>query len=115
MVFEIGQKVVCVDDKFEGWLRKLYDQLPVAAKTYVVRDVRIGVAYSEGKRTGAISILVVGLVNPKADSRAGIERGFNSDRFRSLEEMRSRKLERTGIGVEAWDTGEKVGEVLVEV
>lgn len=89
-MFEIGQKVVCVDDKFADWYKKLYSQFPTKDCVYVVRDIRIGVMYSEGKKTGAVSVLLIGVVNPKADSKAGLERGFNSDRFRPLDELKDR-------------------------
>jgi hypothetical protein len=87
-MFDVGQKVVCIDDKFEAWHKKLYKVFPTEGCVYVIRDVRIGVLYSEGKRTGAISLLLVGLINPPADSVMALERGFNSDRFRPLSEMK---------------------------
>lgn len=111
-MFEIGEKVVCVDDKFEGWVRKLYTALPRAGATYVIRDVRLGVAHRRGKREGAASVLLVGLVNPTADSKAALERGFNAERFRPLDEMKQRRLERTGIGI-VWE-GKTAGEGVVE-
>jgi hypothetical protein len=41
--FNIGDKVVCVDDKFPPDISKLYDALPVKDTTYVVRDIRLGI------------------------------------------------------------------------
>jgi hypothetical protein len=35
-----------------------------------------------------VSVLLIGLVNPKADSKSALERGFRADRFRPLQEMR---------------------------
>jgi hypothetical protein len=84
--FGIGDKVVCVDDKFPPDISKLYDALPVKDSTYVVRDIRLGINLT---LEGDVSVLLVGLVNPKADSKANLERGFRADRFRPLEEMRS--------------------------
>jgi hypothetical protein len=38
---------------------------------------------------GDVSVLLIGLVNPKADSKASLERGFRADRFRPLEELQN--------------------------
>ncbi len=54
--------------------------------TYVVRDIRLGINLT---MEGDVSVLLIGLINPKADSRAGLERGFRADRFRPLEELRN--------------------------
>jgi len=80
----VGDKVVCVDDKFPPDIGKLYDALPVKDVTYVVRDIRLGINLT---LEGDVSVLLIGLVNPKADSKANLERGFRADRFRPLEEM----------------------------
>ncbi len=84
--FNIGDKVVCVDDKFPPDIGKLYDALPVKDVTYVVRDIRLGINLT---LEGDVSVLLIGLVNPKADSKANLERGFRADRFRPLEEMQN--------------------------
>jgi hypothetical protein len=86
--YGIGDKVVCVDDKFPPDISKLYDALPVKDTTYVVRDIRLGINLT---MEGDVSVLLVGLVNPKADSKAGLERGFRADRFRPLDELRDEK------------------------
>jgi hypothetical protein len=88
--FGIGDKVVCVDDKFPPDISKLYDALPVKDTTYVVRDIRLGINLT---LEGDVSVLLIGLVNPKADSKANLERGFRADRFRPLEEMQNEKKE----------------------
>jgi hypothetical protein len=82
--FNVGDKVVCVDDKFPPDIGKLYDALPVKDVTYVVRDIRLGINLL---MQGDASVLLVGLVNPKAESKANLERGFRADRFRPLEEI----------------------------
>jgi hypothetical protein len=84
--FNIGDKVVCVDDKFPPDISKLYDALPVKDTTYVVRDIRLGINLT---LEGDVSVLLIGLVNPKADSKANLERGFRADRFRPLEELQN--------------------------
>ena len=43
---------------------------------------------------GDVSVLLIGLVNPKADSKANLERGFRADRFRPLEELQNEKRAR---------------------
>jgi hypothetical protein len=84
--YGIGDKVVCVDDKFPPDISKLYTALPVKDSTYVVRDIRLGINLT---LEGDVSVLLIGLLNPKADSVAGLERGFRADRFRPLEELRN--------------------------
>ena len=84
--YGIGDKVVCVDDKFPLNISKLYTALPVKDSTYVVRDIRLGINLT---MEGDVSVLLIGLVNPKAESVAGLERGFRADRFRPLEELRN--------------------------
>jgi hypothetical protein len=86
--YGVGDKVVCVDDKFPPDISKLYDALPVKDTTYVVRDVRLGINLT---MEGDVSVLLVGLVNPKADSKSALERGFRADRFRPLDELRAEK------------------------
>jgi hypothetical protein len=86
--YGIGDKVVCVDDKFPPDISKLYTALPVKDSTYVVRDIRLGINLT---MEGDVSVLLIGLVNPKADSKANLERGFRADRFRPLEELRNEK------------------------
>jgi hypothetical protein len=86
--YGVGDKVVCVNDKFPPDISKLYDALPVKDSTYVVRDIRLGINLT---LEGDVSVLLVGLVNPKADSKAGLERGFRADRFRPLQELREKQ------------------------
>jgi hypothetical protein len=86
--YGIGDKVVCVDDKFPPDIGKLYDALPVKDSTYVVRDIRLGINLT---LEGDVSVLLIGLINPKADSKAGLERGFRADRFRPLQELHEKQ------------------------
>lgn len=88
-LFNAGDKVVCVDGKFHPHVAKLYTALPVEGRTYVVREVRLGVR-PDRARTGDVSLLLVGLVNPRANSRAALERGFSQERFRHLDEAKGR-------------------------
>ena len=89
--FGVGDKVVCVDDKFPPDISELYTALPVKDVTYVVRDIRLGINLT---LEGDVSVLLIGLVNPKADSKANLERGFRADRFRPLEELQNEKRAR---------------------
>ena len=86
--FGVGDKVVCVDDKFPPDISKLYDALPVKDSTYVVRDIRLGINLT---MEGDVSVLLIGLVNPKAESKSALERGFRADRFRPLQELREKQ------------------------
>ena len=91
IMFTIGQKVVCIDDKFIDAIKKLYLMLPVEGVTYVIRDLVIGQHQPGGQ--GDVCVLLIGLVNPKANSKAALERGFSETRFRPLEELRNRNKE----------------------
>jgi hypothetical protein len=90
-MFSIGQKVVCIDDKFIDSIKKLYWMLPVEGVVYVVRDLVIGQHQPGGQ--GDVCVLLIGVVNPRAESRAALERGFSETRFRPLEEIRTRNIE----------------------
>lgn len=92
--YGIGDKVVCVDDKFPPDISKLYTALPVKDSTYVVRDIRLGINLT---LEGDVSVLLIGLVNPKADSKSALERGFRADRFRPLQELREESTATTTI------------------
>jgi hypothetical protein len=81
--YGIGSHVVCVNADFPTQVKELYTALPVRWQTYVVRDIRLGVTFAF---EGDISVLLVGLVNPCAESVAGLERGFMASRFKKPEE-----------------------------
>lgn len=89
MNYSTGDHVVCVDGKFEPGIAKLYTALPVEGQSYVVRDIRLGI--EPDCRTGTVSVLLVGLVNPPANSRAALERGFKPERFRPLDQTTTRE------------------------
>src|ERR1035437_2631102 len=56
--FNLGDKVVCVDDKFPPDIGKLYDALPVKDVSYVVRDIRLGINLT---LQGDVSVLLIRL------------------------------------------------------
>ncbi len=90
-MFEVGQKVVLVDDKWPESVRHLYLQFPVLDKVYVVRAVRVGVKADElimdMRRVLEPSLLLVGVINPV--NKLGVEAGFAAHRFRSLDELKT--------------------------
>lgn len=94
--FEVGDKVVCVDAKFFPGVAALYTALPAEGRTYVVRDLRLGVALDArypAVKTGEVSVLLVGIVNPPSGCRSKLERGFAHWRFRKLDEVRAENEE----------------------
>lgn len=93
MSFDIGQKVVCIDDRFHPQIAALYTALPKEGSAYVVRDVRIGIHHPGGQ--GDVSLLLVGVVNPKANSKASLERGFSETRFRAQGELNANEPAKT--------------------
>lgn len=93
-MFDVGQKVVCINDDFSATVRHIFKQLPLKDEIYTVRDVRIGRSQvtSGGGGSNGVSYLVLlqELKNPDdpymADG-ASEEMGFRSDRFAPLEEL----------------------------
>ena len=90
-LFGTGDKVVCIDGVFAPHVSALYTALPKNGLTYVVRDVRLGI--QPDCKTGDVSLLLVGLVNPNANSAASLERGFSQERFRHLDELQESSAE----------------------
>jgi hypothetical protein len=81
----VGQKVVCVDDAFPPEAYELYISLPRKDAVYVIRQVSIGVNWKG--EPGEVCLLLIGLHNPRSSAPPFPERGFNSERFRPLEEI----------------------------
>ena len=94
----VGQKVVCVNDSFAPEVAKFYVALPKKNKIYVIRNVLVGVSI-EGT-LGEVCLYLIGLHNPKSATPPFPERGFNSERFRPLEELQNRETEQVGKEVE---------------
>ena len=90
-MFNVGQKVVLVDDKWPETVKQLYLQLPVVETIYVVRAVRVGVRADElimdMRRVLESSLLLVSLYNPT--NKLGVEAGFAASRFRALDELKT--------------------------
>jgi hypothetical protein len=79
-----GQKVLCVDDKVEPEIRRLYHKWIRKGTIYVIRDVML--AQNRKGEWGEVGILLQGTVNPTQTIPPFQERSFNSDRFRPIEE-----------------------------
>ena len=92
-----GDHVVCINDTFPAVVSKLYKTLPKKDSHYVVRDVRMGIRLD--CKTGDASVLLVGIVNPCADSKARHERGFSIDRFRKLDELKTETTKEVSVPV----------------
>jgi hypothetical protein len=94
-MFNVGQKVVLVDDKWPESVKQLYFALPEKDKIYVVRGVRVGVKVDElimdMRRVLEQSLLLVGLFNPA--NKLDVEAGFAASRFRSLDELKTVAVE----------------------
>jgi hypothetical protein len=88
--FHIGQHVVCVDDFFAPEIARLLDAMPVEGVVYVIRAIHEGVSFDDGRPEKVTTLLLVGLVNPAPAKPGAKERGFNSKRFRPLDELKSK-------------------------
>ena len=93
-MFEVGQRVVCVNGDFSPTVRHLYKSLPVKDGVYTVRDVGIGRARvtsgGGGENEVSYLLLLEELHNPDdpyMPEGAAEEMGFRSDRFAPLEEI----------------------------
>lgn len=96
IMFNTGEKVVCINSDFAPWVHDLYRQLPKKDSVYTIRAVRAGRsdpdfqvdADANIKMTGAefdILVLLEELVNPDdPHSNVKQELGFKAERFASL-------------------------------
>ena len=118
-MFQTGQRVVCIDDRFDPWVFDLYKELPKKNSTYTVRALRPGksnpqFALNKDAQlliSGAefdILVLVEELHNPN-DPFSTIEQelGFRAERFAPLQEdvEEEEEVELVGFGQETkgWD------------
>jgi hypothetical protein len=83
-----GQKVVCINDTFNGFVRSVYKQLPDKGKTYTIREVFLGrEKIVKGGDSATVGLLLEELINPPDPFHVGKqELGFSSERFAPLEE-----------------------------
>jgi hypothetical protein len=84
-----GQKVICINDTFNEFVRAVYKQLPEKGKTYTVREVFLGrERIVKGGDSATVGLLLQELVNPPDPFHAGKEElGFSAERFAPLEEL----------------------------
>ena len=93
-MFEPGQQVVCVDDKFPAGINDIFNALPRKGLSYIVRDIVPG---QDWKCRGTCAVLLRELENkPNAH---GIEPGFAVHRFRELTPEEEREQENAAIGM----------------
>jgi hypothetical protein len=83
-----GQKVVCINDAFNGFVKAVYKQLPEKGRTYTIRQVFLGrEKIVKGGDSATVGLLLEELLNPPDPFHAGKEElGFSSERFAPLEE-----------------------------
>lgn len=106
-MYEIGEEVVCVDDKFHPEIAALFQELPKKDVVYTVRDCSIGTKNSWVGNGGehnfvAYKLLLKEIKNsmdPHTENGCREELGFNAERFRSLEEYYQEKEEKVTVGV----------------
>lgn len=84
-----GQKVVCINDTFNEFVKAVYKQLPDKGKTYTIREVFLGrEKIIKGGDSATVGLLLEELVNPPDPFHVGKqELGFSSERFAPLEEL----------------------------
>ena len=83
-MFHQGQKVVCVNDQFPLWVKKIYTDLPKDGVTYTVREVFVG-RKNWGGGEGEVGVLLFELHNPSDPRhRDKQELGFDANRFAPL-------------------------------
>lgn len=103
-MFDTGEKVVCINDVFEPFHRKIYRELPEKGNVYTVRECSLGRAKTGPADPGvSYRLLLEELANdldPYMDESIAEELGFRSDRFApiiSIEESAAeKKLEAIG-------------------
>lgn len=95
-----GQRVVCIDDTFNQFVKAVYRQLPEKGSTYTIREVFLGrERIVKGGDSATVGLLLRELVNPPDPFHAGKEElGFSSERFAPLGELPPEEL---AAGVEA--------------
>lgn len=99
-MFTVGQKVCCIDGKFNLAIAKFYVGLPKEGQIYTIRSVSIGI--SPAGEEGEIAVTLRELINPKSSKPPHPERAFNAMRFRPLTEAEESEwnTESKGVGKE---------------
>ncbi len=104
-MYDTGEKVVCVDAKFEPLHKHIYKALPVEGTVYTVRECSIG----RSKSGVSYRVLLEELVNgpdPYMHESNAEELGFRSDRFAPMVTNEAEEEEEMAlpdaIGAPAW-------------
>jgi len=82
-MFDIGIKIVCIDDSFHPKVEESYLMLPVKDRIYTVRDIIPAHDYNGGNSADTCAVLLEEIYNPP--NKHGVENGFAPRRFRELE------------------------------
>jgi hypothetical protein len=84
-MYDPGEKVVCVNGKFDPIHKAIYKNLPIEGEVYTVRESSLGRVRTGGKDSGcSFRVLLVEIVNgpdPYMNPDTAEELGFRSDRF----------------------------------
>jgi hypothetical protein len=89
-MFEVGQKVVCVDDRFPRAVLEYLRVLPLKGTVYTVRDVIPAQEWGGGH---TCAILLREIRNPPAPHRKEWgECGFDPRRFRPVESVEAEQF-----------------------
>ena len=90
--FPVGQKVVCIDDRFSGAVFEDFDHTPKAGQVYTISDIYWDEEYGTGRMVLGVDLVEVPSILPNWS-------GFRLSRFRLLEDekvLRARRQKRTG-------------------
>jgi hypothetical protein len=97
-MFEIGIKIVCINDQFDPsvGIRDVFSEFPAKGSIYTVRDVVPGIQFDK-KETCAILLSEI-ISKP---NRFGIEPGWDWTRFREIEPLEQENMEKSVALIEA--------------
>jgi hypothetical protein len=76
-VFRVGQKVICINDSFQGAVFDWCAYFPIAGHIYTIRAMQIGQDHVSGFSN--LGFLLAEIVNPTSSN--GKEAGFLQERF----------------------------------
>jgi hypothetical protein len=86
----VGDKVVCINDKWDAWVFDTYNQLPEKGEIYTIRTVRAGRPNLDGG-AAVLTLLLEELQNDIDYSHVGgDELGFRANRFAPLHSQRAK-------------------------
>lgn len=100
-MFDVEQKVVCINDAWQPWVYDTYNELPKKGNIYTVRETDIGRDdLGSVQQDGSNIVFIVWLEELKNDDEITPsgknlgEMGFRSDRFAPLETIEEEQVER---------------------